>query len=160
MASSNSRTLSLSLLTSTRQLRSTLIPRNAASPQELHGSRLQRAFLLTATLLISACAAHGPAASHAHIDNNPCTWPYASLNEKAHRAIYLDEQGNEVQEELIATDSSMNNTPGSNPLDPHPHYYVKGRCIVELTNPGNVCGGSTPYSCCAGNQCWCSKFHC
>lgn len=111
----------------------------------------QVVMLIATLLLTTACASH-----HAHVDNNPCTWPYKPLSEKARLAEYRGEDGTVVQRELVATDSSMPD-PGS---DPHPHYFVKGRCIVELDVSDHACTYPKPYSCSSGGQSWCSAVRC
>ncbi len=121
---------------------------------------------LTATLLLTAaCASHS---HHGHVDNSPCTWPYKPLGGEARLAVYMAEDGKTVvQRELVATDSTMPDpagpgcgTAGHPPCDPHPHYFVKGRCIVELDISDNVCTYPKPFTCSAGGQSWCSPVRC
>lgn len=108
--------------------------------------------ITTAATVLAGCAG-----KHGHVDNNPCTYPYKALPADARLAKYYDEAGQVVLDELIATDSSM--SPGPDGV-PHPHYFVRGRCAVQLVDPGAGCGGATPFTCTVGNRTWCSSVRC
>lgn len=126
---------------------------------KLHSS-FSFAFAASATLcvILSGCVTLKPGTGHGHVDNSPCTWPYKALSGEARYATYYDEAGKVIQTELIATDSSM---PAENPSDPHPHYFVHGRCVVNLVpSQDHACSNPTPFTCKAGNQVWCSATRC
>ena len=103
--------------------------------------------VLGAILILGGCASLG------HIDNSPCTYPYALLDDSARLAIYEDEHGTIIARELIASDAIPS------PSEPS-HYWVRGRCYVQLQGDGSACTAPTPYACKVGNQSWCSKVKC
>jgi hypothetical protein len=122
-------------------------PTNLPSHRSAVSIASKTVLILGTAFIVGACASHG------HIDNTPCTYPYTYLDDSARLAIYLDEHGTVVARELVATDSVPS------PPEP-PHYWVHGRCYVSLVDPGAACTSPTPYVCKAGNQSWCSKIKC